>query len=75
MNWDFGSCIDLCICHLHFLRGMNLQYFDSVITMLMLFFTFYMRIYACVAVRLLSIVVNFVLDMKRCLFRNILVLT
>ena len=46
--WAFCSNIDLCGGHLHFLRGMNMQF--SVITMRMHFFTFklnHLRLFEC----------------------------
>ena len=67
--WAFCSHIDLCIGHLHFLRGMNLQL--STIVVRMHFFMFYMRICAYFGVRFLSIGVEFVLGTKITLKRNL----
>ena len=51
------------IVHLHFLRGMILQF--STIAVHMHFFMFYMRICAYFGVRFMSISVEFVLGTKR----------
>ena len=67
--WAFCSHIDLCIVHLHFLRGMNLQI--STIAVRMHFFMFYMRICADFGARFMSIGVKFVLGIKRTVKRNL----
>ena len=59
-----------CIVHLHFLRGMSLQF--SIIAVGMHFFMFYMRICAYFGVRFLPIGVEFVLGTKRTLKRNMI---
>ena len=63
--------IDPCVGHLHFLRGMNLQF--SAITMRMHFFTFYTSIYAYFVVRSVSIGVDFVLGIKGTLKPGLLI--
>ena len=60
---------DLCIVHLHFLRGMNLQF--STIAVSMHFFMFYMRICTYFGVRFMSIGVEIVLGTKQTLKRNL----
>ena len=62
--WIWAFCIntDMCVGHLHFLRGMNLQF--SAVAMDMHFFTFYVRIYAYFGVRSVSIGVHFILGIK-----------
>ena len=67
--WAFCSHIDLCIVHLHFLSGMNLQF--STIAVRMHFFMFYMRICAYFGVRFVSIGVKFILGTKRTLKRKL----
>ena len=57
--------------HLYFLRRMNLQF--SVITMRMLFVTFYMRMHAYCVVRPVSMGVDFVLDIKGTLKPGLLI--
>ena len=71
--WAFCSHIDLCIVHLHFLRGMNLQF--STIAVRMHFFIFYMWICADFGARFTSIGVEFVLGTKRTLKRNLVIAT
>ena len=60
MHFGFCTHIDLCVVHLHFLHGMNLQF--STIAVRMYLFMFYMQICAYFAVRVISIGVEFVLD-------------
>ena len=60
--WAFCSHIDLCIVHLHFICGMNLQF--STIAVRMHFFMFYMRICAYFGARFMSIDGEFVLGTK-----------
>ena len=67
--WAFCSDIDMCIVHLHFLRGMNLQF--STIAVRMHFFMFYVQIYAYFGVWFMSIGVEFVLGTKRTLKWNL----
>ena len=69
--WAFCSHIGLCIVHLHFLCGMNLQI--STIAVRMHFFMFYMRICAYFGVRFMSIGVEFVQGTKRTFKRNLFI--
>ena len=66
----FCTHIDMCVVHLHFLHGMNLQF--STIAVRIYFFMFYMRICAYFGVRFMSIGVEFVLGTKRTLKRNLI---
>ena len=59
------------VFHLHFLRGMNLQF--STIAVRMHFFMFYMRICAYFGIRFMSIGVEFVLGTKGTLKRNLII--
>ena len=71
--WAFCSHIDLCIVHLHFLHGMNLQF--STVALHKHFFMFYMRICAYFGVRFMSIGAEFILGTKQTLKRNVIINT
>ena len=73
-QWISAVCthIDLCVVHLHFLHGMNLQFYTFA--MCMHVFMFYMWICTYFCVWFMSIGVNFILGTKRTIKWNLLFL-
>ena len=67
----FSTHIDLCVVHLYFLHGMDLQFSTIAVRMHFFIFYMYMRIYAYFGARVMSIGVELVLGTERTLKRNL----